>query len=89
MAIEQDHVESIHGITVPGAYIKLCFVAWSDVDKILKAQFSVWATPTAEKEGKECIEIITIEIPHMWEDIQAACYMELKKLSEYANSKDV
>ena len=89
MAIKQDIIESKFGLNVPNAYIKLAYVSWSDKDKRLIAQFSVWTSATAEADGKEVIEHIPIDVTNLLPQLQALAYAEIKKLSKYNTAINV
>lgn len=89
MAFEQDIIEERFGSFMPGAYVKLCYISWSDQDKRLMATFSIWASPTAEAEGKEAISVKPYDITSLFPELQGDIYKHLKKNPDFAGSKDV
>ena len=89
MAISKDVINKRFGTTVSGAYIKFCYLGWASVTNTAVAHFSVWATPTSEAEGKESIELIEVDVTHLFSKIQTDMYAEIKKLPEYKNALNV
>ena len=89
MAIKKTIIDERFGSEFAGAYIKLAYLRWSDVDNKTIGNFSVWSTPTAEAEGKECIEIIEVDLTHLYPKIQEDAYKEIKKLPKYVDAEDV
>lgn len=89
MAIGKDVLDSRFGSTISGAYIKFCYLRWSDVDNMAMATFSVWATDTAEAEGLEAINTFEIDVTSSFPNIQPLMYAEIKKLPDYANAIDL
>ena len=89
MAIKQQVIDARFGSTIPDAYIKFCYMRWSDVDKKCMATFSTWATPTAEAEGLECIETFEIDVTSVFPNIQEDMYKEIKKLTKFKDAIDV
>jgi len=89
MAIQLDITEEQYGMLIADAYIKFCYLDWSDQTNKVTATFSVWSTPTAEAEGKSCIDHIMVDATALYPKIQEDMYKELKKLDKYKDAIDV
>jgi len=89
MALEDNVVDDIRGGTYQNAYHKLAQVAWSDINKQVIATFSVFATPTAEAEGKEVVSSIQVDVTDLFPDIQKKIYEKAKLDPAFNDPKDV
>lgn len=90
MAIQQDIMGSRFGTLVPNAYIKFAYMSWSDANMKMTAVYSVWSSEQAKIDGLEVIDTIEVDMPgHMFANIQAEAYREIKALPRFTNAVDV
>lgn len=89
MALQQDVQDERFGNVIKDSYQKLAYFRWSDADSKVMATMSVFATPTARGEGKECITNIEVDVTDLFPDLQKKLYDRIKTDPRFVDAVDV
>lgn len=90
MALQQEIVDKRFGLNVPGAYIKLVYVSWSDITLQWTAVCSVFASQEASLNESQVIDTLEVQIDTVSGiDPRPAIYNKIKNLPEFAGAIDV